>query len=361
MNEQVLSVSDFISLANQTFEYAYPAVTIEGEVSSFKINNGKYVFFDIKDEDSSLSCFMTIWQLRTPVEDGMKVTIIGNPKLTKWGKFSITIQNVSPTGEGSIKKSFELLKAKLTKEGLFDEAKKRQIPYPPKSIGVISSIQAAGYIDFITILNKRWGGVEIKTANVQVQGFSAADQIIRAIKYFNELAENPDVIAIVRGGGSTDDLSVFNDELLVREIASSKIPTIVGVGHEIDESLADMAADVRASTPTNAAQILVPDKLDVLKTVDYKLDQVRSMLKNHFSSIVSSNNQALDRILEKIELKIDSLKNCLENKLLVLRAYNPENILKKGYAVLKGKLAIGEDISILTKDQKIKATIKEIR
>ena len=114
-----LGVSDFIALTNQTLEYAYPTVEVEGEVASFKVNQGKYVFFDLKDESASVGCFMTVWQLRVPVEDGMKVIVTATPKLTQWGKFSLTVRAIRPSGEGSLKKSFELLRAKLEKEGLF--------------------------------------------------------------------------------------------------------------------------------------------------------------------------------------------------------------------------------------------------
>src|SRR5690606_9434789 len=134
-------------------------------------------------------------------------------------------------------------------------------------IGVITSTQAAGYVDFITILGERWGGIEILVANTQVQGAGAATQIIRAIEFFNQTSEPPEVLVIVRGGGSADDLSVFNDEPLVRAIAGSRVPTLVGVGHEVDVTLADLVADVRAATPSNAAQILVPDKQEIIRGV----------------------------------------------------------------------------------------------
>jgi len=139
-----LSVSDFIAITNQTLEYAYPIVEIEGEVASFKINQGKFVFFDIKDAGASVGCFMMLFQLRLPVEDGMKVIVTASPKLTQWGKFSLTVKAIRPSGEGSIKKSFELLKAKLDQEGLFAIERKRPLPSIPKHIAVISSAQAAG-------------------------------------------------------------------------------------------------------------------------------------------------------------------------------------------------------------------------
>ena len=225
-NEVIYSVSDFIATSNDIFEKSFPSVLIEGEISSFKVNHNKFVFFDLKDEDSVLGCFMTVWQMRFPLEDGMKVIVQAKPKLTNWGKFSLTIEKIIPKGEGSLKKSFEILKEKLMKEGLFDESRKREIPRNPQKIAVISSIQAAGYADFIKIINERWGGLEITVAHTQVQGISASDQIIRAIDFFNSQSELPDVITIIRGGGSNDDLAVFNDEKLVRAIAASRVPVI---------------------------------------------------------------------------------------------------------------------------------------
>ena len=224
-----LQVSDFIAVFNQTMEYAFPVVEIEGEVASFKVNQGKFVFFDLKDAGGSVNCFMMLFQLRVPIEDGMKVIVTATPKLTQWGKFSLTVKAIRPSGEGSIKKSFELLRAKLDQEGLFAPERKRSLPAIPQHIGVISSKQAAGYADFIKIMNDRWGGVRIDVAQVAVQGADAPDQIIRALEYCNTREDLPDVIVIIRGGGSADDLSAFNDEQLVRAIAASRVPTLTGI------------------------------------------------------------------------------------------------------------------------------------
>ena len=256
-----MSPTEFVSVVNQTLEYAYSSVLITGEVASFKVNLGKWVFFDIKDEETSISCFMTLWSLHVPLEDGMKVTVRGVPKLTKWGKFSLTVNAVKPVGEGSLKKAYEMLKKKLTAEGLFDVSKKRALPSDLTRLGVISSTGAAGYADFIKIINARWGGMKVQVAHTQVQGMDAPEQMIRALRYFNERGD-VQVIAILRGGGSADDLSCFNDEALVREVAASRIPVICGIGHEVDESLCDLACDVRASTPSNAAEMLTRDRAE---------------------------------------------------------------------------------------------------
>jgi exodeoxyribonuclease VII large subunit len=300
------SVSDLIASVNQTLEFAYSDVEVEGEVSSFKINQSKFVFFDIKDQGGSLNCFMTVWQLRIPIQDGMKVVVIATPKITGWGKFSLTIKSIRPSGEGAIKKSFEILKAKLELEGLFSEERKRLLPKFPERIAVISSVQAAGYADFVKILDDRWGGISVKVANVQVQGADAPDQIIRAVNYFNQLENLPEVLVIVRGGGSADDLSAFNDEPLVRAIAGSRIPTLVGIGHETDESLVDLAADVRASTPSNAAQILVPDKSEIINST---MNQVRS-LAPHLLNLIDVQRQSVRELLNEAMSAVDrAIKN----------------------------------------------------
>ena len=275
----LLRVSDFIALANQTLEYAFSAVAIEGEVASFKVNQNKYVFFDLKDDTGSIGCFMTVWQLRLPIEDGMKVVVTATPKLTDWGKFSLTIKTIRPSGEGNLKRSFDLLRVKLESEGLFAVERKRPLPKAPSHIAVISSVQAAGYADFIKIINDRWGGLKIDVAQVQVQGEQAPDQIIRALRYFNAKEALPEVIIIIRGGGSVDDLSAFNDETLVREIASSRVPTLVGIGHETDTTLSELAADVRAATPSNAAQLVVPDRQEIVRHMRYRMNSAAAGVK----------------------------------------------------------------------------------
>lgn len=374
--------TEFIEVVNQTLDYAYSSVEITGEVASFKINQGKWVFFDLKDEESSVPCFMTLWSLRQPLEDGMKVVIRGVPKLTKWGKFSITVSQVAPVGEGSLKKAFEMLKKKLTAEGLFDLEKKRPLPEDLTRIGVISSTQAAGYADFIKIINTRWGGMKVQVAHTQVQGMDAPDQMIKALRYFNERGD-VQIIVILRGGGSADDLSCFNDEKLVREIASSRILVATGIGHEVDESLADLAADVRASTPSNLAEILTKDRVEektkirrmmhraeqtVIQEIDrasfYNYDVVkkigRGLLHKYIEPMILNNHEKMSKILVKIRDEHRGLENNLQNKLKLLTALNPEKILKQGYAILSGKISPGELIKITTSKNEINAEIKEI-
>lgn len=359
-NDLRLSVSDFIALTNQTLEYAYPSVTIEGEVASFKVNQGKFVFFDLKDSGASVGCFMTVWQLRLPIEDGMKVIVTATPKLTQWGKFSLTIKSIRPTGEGALKKSFELLRAKLENEGLFADERKRALPSLPQHVAVISSTQAAGYADFVKILNDRWGGLQVDVAHVQVQGEAAPDQIIKALQYFNERDTLPEVIVIIRGGGSADDLAAFNDELLVRAIATSRVPTLVGVGHEVDISLADMVADVRAATPSNAAQLLVPDRTEIIRRVRA---QVQSLLPRTEQAIAGEQvavKKQLDLALRAIDQRALHYDTQLASLRRVLAELDPRRVLERGYALIRGTIEVGNVIEIEKSNMMINAEVKHV-
>lgn len=359
-HEVIYSVSDFIATSNDIFEKSFPSVLIEGEISSFKVNQNKFVFFDLKDEESVLGCFMTVWQLRFPLEDGMKVIAQVKPKLTNWGKFSLTVEKITPKGEGSLKKSLEILKEKLTREGLFDENRKRRIPQDLQKVAVISSTQAAGYADFIKIINERWGGLKIVVAHTQVQGMAASDQIIRAIDFLNSQSELPDVIAIIRGGGSADDLAVFNDEKLVRAVANSRVPIITGIGHEIDQSLCDLAADFAASTPSNVAQILTPNKFDEMRFLRSKILRTNDLLLSKIAELKKSNREKNQEIRDRILQNILDQKREIQAKKRILESYNPQNILAKGYALISGEIATGKEITIKTIDKTITAEVKNV-
>ncbi|MBR3139132.1 exodeoxyribonuclease VII large subunit [Candidatus Saccharibacteria bacterium] len=352
--------TELIAVVNQTLEYAYSSVLLVGEVYSYNVNQGKWVFFDLKDEESSVSCFMPVWNLRTPIEDGMKIVARGFPKVTGKGKFSFTVNAVKPVGEGSLKKAYEILKKKLTDEGLFDPAKKRPLPEVITKIGVISSTQAAGYADFIKIINARWGGMKVQVAHTLVQGMDAPDQIVKALKHFNERGEM-DVIVIIRGGGSADDLSCFNDEMLVREIASSRIPVVTGIGHEIDETLSDLAADVRASTPSNVAEMLTPDRAEENKKVANQINRAEQIILMNIKKELDENDGKVKRCLDKIRMEHTKLVEVLEQKTKMLEMLNPEKVLSQGYAILSGKIDVGNIVKITTIKQEIAAEIKSIK
>ena len=370
MENTPISVSEAIALVNQTMEYAFPVLVVEGEVSSFKVNQGRYVFFDIKDATGTLGCFMTVYQLRTQLEDGMRVRVIASPKLTQWGKFSLTVRDVQPVGEGSLKRAFDLLKEKLEKEGLFAPERKRRLPELPEHIAVISSTAAAGYVDFITILGKRWGGMEIEVAHTQVQGVEAPKQIVRALAHFNSQEALPEVIVIVRGGGSADDLAAFNDEPLVRAIASSRVPVLVGVGHEVDVTLADLVADVRAATPSNAAELLVPDRRELISELR---SQVRRMLQQLQAMVQWQREETLvkqTRMIDALEDALEHSKRRFSELGAVLKQLDPKLALRRGYAFARmengellrdgSKVKKGDHITLELVSHVIKAGVEDV-
>lgn len=369
MNEQqIYSVSDAVAIINQTLEYAYPTISIEGEVANFKVSGGKWVFFDLKDDEVSMKCFMPAWNLRTAVENGMKVLVVAKPRLGRYG-FSLNVDVIKPVGEGNIKKAFELLKKKLEAEGLFAPERKRFLPEMPTHIGVISSIDAAGYKDFIKIIEARFGGIEIEVANTTVQGDSASNQIIRAIKYFNEVTNPPEVIVILRGGGSRDDLVAFDDELLVRTIASSRVPTLVGVGHEVDVTLADLVADVRASTPSNAAEIIVPDKREILADNQAKLNHSLMKVEYKIDGMFDFITEGKRHMKEVLLGEFDNQNQRYLRLVSILNQVNPRTVLQRGYAIVRdenGKLLrdkpkLGDKLEIETAKNTIIASVEDIR
>lgn len=270
MREDVLSVSQFIEAINLVFE-DFSGVVVEGEVDEFKIIHNKWVTFRLKDEHSSIGCFLPVWEYHTEIEDGMLVRAMGRPTLRDKGFFSFVVTHLQPTGEGALRRAFELLRKKLEGEGLFAPERKRPLPRFPQHIALITSRDAAAFTDFLKILRERQGGLAISFIHSLVQGTEAPHSIVAALEYANTELEQPDVIVLVRGGGSLEDLQAFNDERVVRVVAASRTPTIVGVGHERDVTLADLAADVRASTPSNAAELLVRSReevaLDVMRMV----------------------------------------------------------------------------------------------
>jgi exodeoxyribonuclease VII large subunit len=356
MDEPSFSVSEFVDVFNQTLDFAYPSVSIVGELANFRISKNRWVYFDLKDETSSVKFFGTVYRLPGPLEEGMMLKVTGQPHLHNLYGFNVNVLNIVPSGEGSLLKAANLLQAKLTKEGLFDESRKRPMPYPPERLALVTSEQSAAYADFTKIINARWGGVRVDLIDVQVQGQSAVGQIIKAIDYFNSSAEKYDALVLIRGGGSADDLAVFSTEQVTRAVAGSRIPTIVAIGHEIDISLAELAADRRASTPSNAAELLVPDKVSVIRENYAKQDE----LAKAYKYLIDSYRNFLAVTSKQLTLEVKRVINDLKKDLILsqnlLNAYNPEGVLKRGYAIVKK----GSDI-IKLKDQVKKSDLIEIQ
>lgn len=379
MTPQVISVSEFLAIINDTLNFAYPQVTVEGEISGFKISQGKFAFFDLKDEKGLLGCFMMARDLKLPIEDGMKIRATGSPKVfPKSSRFSLTVRNVDLAGEGELRRAMELLKQKLHAEGLFDPSRKRPVPKFPARIGLITSSTSAAYGDFIKILGARWGGVEVLLADVSVQGAQAPDQIIGAIEYFNQLSPPVDVLVLIRGGGSLEDLIAFSTEPVARAVGASRTPIVVGVGHEQDVSLADYASDLRAATPTDAARLVVPDRSEIMALIihqaarqsasleafiaiqrrrtDHSLGRLEAALRHpreRVAADVAKLERGLDRLLGSSRASathtevlrhhlVDRTTNLLSERSArvkslerVLRGFDPSAVLSRGYSIVR--------------------------
>lgn len=359
-SEIIFTPSLLVNTINQNFNYNYPLITISGEVANFKINQNKFVFFDIKDSNSTVNCFMMLFAMKMPIQDGMQIIAKVEPKITDWGKFSLTVKEIKPVGEGNIKKSLDIIKDKLAKEGIFDQSRKRIIPRSSNNIAVISSTEAAGYADFIKIINERWGGIKIRVAHTQVQGESASKQIINAVNYFNQVQDLPDLIVIIRGGGSANDLMAFNDELLARTIAGSRVPVITGIGHEIDCTLSDLAADFAGSTPSNVAQIITRDRQDKIIYLNNYINNFSKKIVHILDEKKNEINITINNIHSYIMHNIDNELHNLNSKIRLLDNLNPQKVLSQGYALVRGRVEINSIIDIETNSNIIKAEVKDV-
>jgi exodeoxyribonuclease VII large subunit len=297
--------------------------------------------------------------LRQPLEDGMKIRVIGYPKIhEKSGRFSFTVQKVELVGEGTLQRAYHLLKQKLSSEGMFDPVRKRPIPELSERIGVIASRDSAAWGDFQRILNNRWGGVEVVLRHVAVQGVEAIGDITQAFEEFNTEKELCDVVVLIRGGGSLEDLAAFNSEEVVKAIYHSRIPVIVGVGHERDESLADLVADVRASTPSNAAEIVVPNWKDFMQQLDFEiehiqqnlehqvvlrrheLDQIGNFMMSQFdirTEPVRRDIEEFYRLPERLKTQVRYTHDMLLHAEVLFKNVDPKRLLKRGFSITRNK------------------------
>lgn len=380
----VISVNDYLGLVNHALRtIPNEGMVIEGEVVEFKISQGKWVNFDLKDEkaEAKISCFMTTFQLAVPLQSGMRVHVTGTSKVfERFGKFTLNVTSVELVGEGALQKAYLALKEKLRSEGLFDAARKRSLPRFPERIGLITSGEAAAYGDFLRILRNRWSGVTVTHMPVTVQGKDAVQEILGAFQRLNSLPvdERPEVIVLTRGGGSLEDLHAFNSEVVARAVFQSEIPVVVGVGHERDESLCDFVADVRASTPSNAAERVVPDRRDIASTVmmnvDYVGDRMQGVIDDRARAVdrsvavfdhsltrltqsmtavtqrfgyaferfrlsllatVEHVDRRLQTIDQRVRVAVDERKQMLSELERVLRSVDPREVLKRGYALVR--------------------------
>lgn len=269
--DAILSVSEITRRIKGTLEAQFPNVWVRGEVSEARRVGSGHLYFTLKEgNDAILSC--AIWKTsvaRLPVElrDGMEIEAFGSIEVyAPRGRYQLIAREVRPAGRGALLLALEQLKRRLQEEGLFDEARKRRLPKYPARIGLVTSATGAAVQDLVRVLRARWPSIGLTLAPVRVQGEGAAAEIAAAIRAFNRRG-GVDLLIVGRGGGSLEDLWAFNEEEVVRAIAGSGLPVISAVGHEVDVTLADLVADVRAATPTHAAQLAVPDRDEVARAV----------------------------------------------------------------------------------------------
>lgn len=391
---RILSVTQFLDLVNETLKALseYEVFGVEGEVSGYRVSQGQWVNFDLKDDESLVNIFMPIWKLKVPLEDGLKVRITGMARIySKYGKFSISAEQVELVGEGALRKALAALRARLEHEGLFDPARKRAVPRIPKRIALIASRDSAAYGDFCRITKERWPMLEIDLYHVLVQGDKAPPDVISALKTAQQKSKEReyDAIVITRGGGSFEELMAFNDESLTRAIHASKIPTMVAIGHERDLSLAEEAADIRGSTPTDAARRLVPDQRDI----EYEIASLSSRVIQVVERSIESKRVVVDRVLQSgfrwierygmtierhrsvVVSGMDRMMHTLSDRVSgtsrVLKSLDPKAVLGRGYAFVRSidgmviggvdGLSKGQVVEVQFKDGVAGASIQVIR
>jgi exodeoxyribonuclease VII large subunit len=278
--KHVWRVCELTLRLRDVLEQEFPDVWVEGEISNFRAAQSGHLYFTLKDEKAQIRCVCfrdQVRGLRFRPEDGLKVTVRGGISVYEArGEYQIYVSHIEPVGLGALQLAFEQLTKKLQAEGLFDTERKKPLPVMPRRVGIVSSPQGAAIQDILRVLRRRFPNLPVTLFPVKVQGEGAAEEIVRAIRHFNR-AQMVDVMIVARGGGSLEDLWAFNEEIVARTIAASEIPIITGIGHETDTTIADFAADLRAPTPSAAAEIVVRTRAEFEKHIS---DCTRELVQN---------------------------------------------------------------------------------
>ena len=416
----IYSVSEVLQAARLLLEGKFPHALVQGEITDFKHHSSGHMYFSLKDEKGVLRCAFfkgNNFGLAFKPENGMKVVAGGSLTIYQgYGQFQMNVQMLEPQGVGGLQLAFEQLKKKLGEEGLFDSARKRSLPKYPKRIAIVTSAQGAALQDFLKILATRVGIESFDIFGVKVQGKEAPADIMAALQQISEQKEH-DVLVLTRGGGSQEDLAAFNAEGVVRALAASSVPTICAVGHEVDFSLCDFVADLRAPTPTAAAAMLAPgrdeveaeitnlarrlndalngmvqDKKRDLKELagilqerrpDYLIAEARQDVDRHFEALQESLGQSLKDQQLKLQHLSDFLARATPLQLIKpfheklrgleaqLNAYHPHGPLKRGYAIVTQKktgkilrspkgVEIGDGLSIRLEKGSLESDVSKV-
>ena len=385
------SVSSLTAELKATLEAKWTRIYVEAEISGWRLYPSGHAYFTLKDSGAQISAVMFASALarckvKDALKDGAKVLVYGNVSVyAPRGNYQLMVLAAKLVGEGDLMQKYLELKAKLEKEGLFSAARKRKLPFLPRRIGIVTSEAGAVIHDMCTVLTRRFPALEIRLYPCLVQGAEAPKTIIAGIRHFNSSSINrtieqseqsnnwiPDLLIVARGGGSFEDLFCFNDEALVREVAASAIPTISAVGHETDFTLCDFAADVRAGTPSIAAEIAVPVLSDLnsqLSTLNSQLSTALRAKGEFFAQRVDQLSDALassltiaqanaerrlahvmPRLVPALRLHMQRAESRLETAGAKLKAYSPYGVLERGYS-----LTTAADGSVVRDAKKVKA------
>lgn len=387
MNDKYISVSDLNKYIKNTLEYepGLNEVFLKGEISNFKNHTSGHFYFTLKDEKSRINAVMFAGnnrKIKFKPMDGMKVLVTGKVSVYEaTGGYQIYVNDMLEDGLGNLYVAYEQLKEKLEKEGLFNEEHKKPIPSFPEKIGIITAPTGAAVKDILSTINRRWPIVETILFPSLVQGESAAVNIIKQLKKADEY--NLDVIIIGRGGGSIEDMWCFNDEQLARVIYNAKTPIVSAVGHEIDFTISDFVADLRAPTPTGAGELVVPNKTDALKFIDQlkkrTITNTSNLLNIYNKNLLNIKNsyilknphniylvkaQQFDNVVTKLELVTKDYyktkSNQFTNLLNKVELLNPLHTMKRGYAIIKDENELVIDkVSKVTKNQVININLQD--
>lgn len=396
IEEPIWSVSDLNSYIKELFDidYRLRELQVIGEVSNFSKAKSGHAYFTLKDDRSQIRCVM--WSTLAERSDIAPIdgdAVIAHGRVSVYeatGQYQLYVERLDPAGRGDLARAFEQLKARLAAEGLFDPAYKAPIPAFPKKIGVVTSADAAALRDIRTVLNRRWPLVSVLIAPSLVQGTDAPAQIVQALHWLDG-RNDVDTIIVARGGGSMEDLWAFNDESVARAIFQATHPVIVGVGHETDFTIADFVADLRAPTPSAAAELSVPDKVEMMEHVqglrgnlvsDAKafLNRHRVFLTGLARSLknlspqgnLDSKRQLVDWLFKRLDRAVaqhlDSAINQLDISHARLVSVSPVATLSRGYAIVKKKdgpivrsvadVTEGEELEIQVADGEFNATVE---
>lgn len=392
---QVFSVAAITLAIKQMMEGVFRGVFVEGEISGLRQAQSGHVYFDLKDRDALLAAVIFKWDARKngqDLQEGLQVRVFGDLTCyAKQGKYQIAVKTVEALHKGNLFLEFEKLKKKLQAEGLFDERRKRPIPAFPRRIGVVTSPTGAAIRDILSVLRRRSPNLEIILAPALVQGDGAAAQIAQGIADLNRLNPAPDVLLVGRGGGSMEDLWAFNEEPIARAIFESKIPVISCVGHEVDFTIADFVADLRAPTPSAAAELVVQNADGVaqhiaqlqkrlFQAVSLFYERAKARVELAVNSRIFKNPQLLTQEKEQrvdelslalenaFEKRVQAVQNRLELLTQKLVALSPFSVLGRGYSITRkadgsvvsrvGQVQEQETIYIQVKDGMIHAEVK---